>query len=303
MQKQLLGGSLPISATIRKHDAQRGILLKLPGSSVLKEWKVLTLTGLSFDPPLHLPGEGYGLSISLTDPKALDIFATLCGDLITVTADQTSAESAAKALAQRISHWCRFLQKRTAQLSEEEVRGLIGELSVLHTAAISFGMDPALDSWKGPAGELHDFHLDTFRLEAKTWFNKDLPRISVSDPHQVMADPFWPVWFAVLQLGISEHTGMTLPAWVGKLSAMMDESQIYRFEGGLANAGYLSAQAEHYSKRYAVLNTEFYKITETFPRLETTSIPAGITSVRYAIELNALDKFRMPSPFQVNQNP
>jgi hypothetical protein len=187
-------------------------------------------------------------------------------------------------------------------MSDEEVIGLIGELSVLGCLLTTKGVDSCLDAWRGPLGDLHDFRLPSFRIEVKTWCNDSLPRIFISDPSQIIADEICPVWIAAVQISKSETTGHTLSEWAGELAKFMDSSQSELYCSLLADYGFLAAQSELYIDRYTIIDTLFYAVTATFPRIDPRAIPPEICSVKYAIELNAIANHVAPSPITVESS-
>jgi hypothetical protein len=207
-------------------------------------------------------------------------------------------EEKMRRLMHQIGIWRRFFQHRNDGLSEEEVRGLIGELEILSCLIRDHGVDTAMDSWKGPRGELHDFHLPVFRIEVKTWINESLPRIFISDPSQIVVDETWPVWISAIQLSMDHTGGSTLPSRIEILTEKMNADQKITLEALLADVGYLASHAEIYTRRYSVRETVFYRIVDGFPLIDPTMLPSGITCLKYALELGALTPYVNPSPIE-----
>jgi hypothetical protein len=295
LQKALTVGPLTLSAVIRVADGMPGLLLQIPEVSYATQWPVRHYAGVRFDPMVEIDG-GYGLPLMLVDQKARDIFAQLAADIATTAGGEKTAAAKLTAILSRLALWRRFLQNRTGKMSDEEVRGLIGELSVLGCLLATRGVDSCLDSWKGPLGELHDFRLQKLRIEVKSWSNDSLPRIFISDPSQIVADETCPVWIAAVQISKSAVTGRTLSEWVEAPTKSMDPSQKELYCSLLADYGFLAAQAELYPDRYTVIETVFYGVTASFPRIDPRAIPPAICSVKYAIELSAIASHAKPSP-------
>lgn len=296
LQKALLTvGSLTLSAVIRVSDGMPGLLLQIPEGAIPTKWPVKHYTGVRFDPMVKLD-DGYGLPLMLADLKARDIFALLATDITTTAVGGDTTAAKISAILNRMTLWHRFFQNRTEKLSDAEIRGLIGELSVLESLLATNGVDSCLDAWKGPQGELHDFRLTNHRIEVKTWCNDSLPRIFISDPSQIVADKICPVWIAAVQISKNDMSGRTLSKWVKTLAKSMDASQRELYYSLLADYGFLEAQSELYTDRYAVVQTVFYLITPSFPRIDLEAIPLEICSVKYAIELNAIANHAKPSP-------
>jgi hypothetical protein len=295
LQKALTVGPLTLSAVIRVADGMPGLLLQIPEASYAAKWPVRHYAGVRFDPMVKFD-DGYGLPLMLGDLKARDIFAQLAADIAAAAVGEETAAAKLAAILNRLALWRRFLQDRMGKMSDEEVRGLIGELSVLGSLLVARGVDSCLDAWKGPLGELHDFRLPNLRIEVKTWCNDSLPHIFISDPSQIVADESYPVWVAAIQISKDAMTGRTLSDWAGALAKSMDASQRELYYSLLADYGFLAAQSELYTDRYVVIGTIFYAVTASFPRIDPGAIPPAICSVKYAIELNAIASHAKPSP-------
>jgi hypothetical protein len=295
LQKSLTEGPVSLSAAVRVKDSMPGLLLQIPDASLIPKWIVLKLSGIKFDPVIKLD-DGYGFPLMLADPKARDIFAVLASDIASAISGEEGASAKLATLFSRLALWRRFLQKRSGPMSEEEVRGLIGELTILEQLVPTKGVDLSLNAWRGPRDELHDFHLNCFRIEVKTWSNNSLPRVFISDPSQIVADETCPVWLAAVQISNNEESGRSLFDWVESLRVVMDNAQKDVYDALLADYGFLAEHAEFYPERYGIRDTVFYQITESFPRIDAASIPAGLCCVKYAIELSAIAGHAKPSP-------
>lgn len=295
LEQALIHGEVGLSAVVRVRDSFPGIVIRVPDRWNFTRWQVQRLTGVHFEPAIH-NHDDILLPVMLAEPDAAWIFANFAADLSLGISAECPLEEKMGQLMNQIGYWRRFFQHRNDGLSEEEVRGLFGELEILGYLIRSFGTDSAMESWRGPRGELHDFHLPAFRIEVKTWINQSLPRIFISDPSQVVIDPAWPVWISAVQLSKDNTVGSTLPARIGGLAAGMNAHQKITFETLLADAGYLASHAESYTKSYLVRDTVFYRIMDGFPLIDPAMIPGGITCLKYALELGALTPFVLPSP-------
>jgi hypothetical protein len=146
---------------------------------------------------------------------------------------------------------------------------------------------------------LHEFRFDAFRIEVKPWGNESAPRIFISDPSQLAIDAAWPVFIAAVQLAKDNAAGLTLPEKIAIVLNGMTASQKSIIEVLLADVGYLSVHAELYSKRYTVADTVFYHIRNGFPLIDPTTLPGGVTNLKYALELGALSPFISASPINL----
>lgn len=295
LEQALIHGEVGLSAAVRVRDGMQGIILRVPARWNYLRWQVQRLTGVHFESVVQDRNDRL-LPVMLADADAAGIFAIFAADLASALLTGCPMEEKMRELMDKVGLWRRFFLHRSGELSEEEVRGLVGELEFLRILVRNHGADAAMESWKGPRGELHDFHLPSFRIEVKTWINESLPRIFISNPSQIVIDSAWPVWIASLQLSRDHTAGSTLPARVRALAVGMNSAQRTIFEALLADVGYLTCHEGLYAQRYSVRDTIFYRIVEGFPLIDSATIPAGITCLKYALELGALAPFATSSP-------
>jgi hypothetical protein len=288
-------GNIGISAVVRVNDAMPGVVIRVPSRWPVSLWQVLRLNGVRFDQPIADHND-HLLPVMMTDADASEVFTVFTADLASALSVEDTIEARMRLLMDKVGLWKRFFQKNTGPLSEEEVRGLIGELEILASMFAAYGADDSLETWKGPADELHDFRLDAFRIEVKTWVNESAPRIFISDPSQIVIDSAWPVFIAVVQLARDNAAGFTLPERIASIMVGMTSPQRTGLGVLLADVGYLPVHAELYSKRYSVTETVFHKIGNGFPMIDPSTIPGGVTNLKYALELGALSPFISASP-------
>ena len=74
--------------------------------------------------------EGPLLVLSLEDPAGIDLFVTVCADVLGTAASAPQVEVLASFLA-RLHAWRYFLRERQSGLTRNEIVGLMGELVVL----------------------------------------------------------------------------------------------------------------------------------------------------------------------------
>jgi hypothetical protein len=131
------------------------------------------------DAPLNIPQPGvvevtcnqrgdqdFALILQLVRPQFEELFGRLCQDLVDATRDVLPDNGAGEIL-QRLARWRKLLEAgpRTA-LSDDALRGLVGELWTLRSMAIPrFGVDTAVTGWVGSLGAPQDFVLGVCRRE------------------------------------------------------------------------------------------------------------------------------------------
>ena len=292
---QLKGGNLPIGAIIRSSDRRPGLLVRFPATSLEQLPKPDSGRGFSFERPVAAGNGTLGLPILLSDPSVKDLFAAMGADLVAEVEKSDSEASAAHRVLRRIALWRRFLQRREGLLSNEEVRGLFGELHVLSLTISKRGIDEALEAWHGPERELHDFKFNEGIIEVKAWRAESGAKIYISHADQIAVDSQKPMQLAAVQISTGGTIGMTLPETTRLLSDKMNGIQVQKFDELLAAYGYIDLHANEYHDRMHVLGLDVYEVREGFPHIDIRSIPGGIANLKYTIELGSLESFRINS--------
>ena len=109
------------------------------------------------------------ICFSLEDKKLKDQFVSLCWDIMDCSFEIHDRKAAAQSAIKRFKMWQKlFAETRNKKLSETEVKGLIGELSVLKEICVKkYGIKKAVSGWVGPLGADRDFVFEDMWYEAK----------------------------------------------------------------------------------------------------------------------------------------
>jgi hypothetical protein len=242
-----------------------------------------------------LPADRVGVMTNLSDSAYQDLFQLLCDDLRTAVCSAPTEPAAVAALQRVVERWRHFVERRSAPLSSERVRGLIGEAVILMRLMAHTGALNALTQWTGPHDALRDFELDDASLEVKTYQTQTGSSVRISDPEQLESTSGRPVYLAVVEMAGNMSSGRTLP----EILAVLSES-VATYPGGselleekLAQYGYLSAHAALYTEAYVIGNTRLYAVEQGFPRLFPSIIPAGVDNVEFSVRLAAIALFEI----------
>jgi hypothetical protein len=244
----------------------------------------------------EFPGLRYGykgISLQLLDPTYEDLFLQLCKDIVSCIRNAENSNAASRVVFQCIQRWRRFIERGSGAMSEEEVRGLIGELVILARCINQLGAVRALECWQGPEGTLRDFELPDISVEVKTYQVSSIATIRINDPEQLELDLHRPVYLAVVPLRKVETKGHRLPDVVERIFNLLKKEHAAQeiFEQKLASCGYLRSQENKYSERYIAGPVTCYVVEGDFPRLENSNIPAGVVNVNYSIHVNTLKPY------------
>ena len=224
--------------------------------------------------------------------KAKDLaipFARLCQDLIDATRGCT--HGAAAVLLARLGRWHRLMElARNEILSEQTLRGLLGELIILRDViAPRFGFSAAVNSWVGPQKAPQDFVIAGTAVEVKTC-TPAATSIRISSLEQL--DAACPLFLATVRLSPSSNAqgaAFTPEMLVTGIRQELDENTPARaeFDLRLTEAGYQDLPA--YSDRWYQWNgTRYSRISREsdFPRLTLATVTAGIVAACYDIALS-----------------
>ena len=117
---------------------------------------------------------------------------------------------------QHVLNSYRELLSSLGRLSEHQELGLHGELIVLEHLIGSVGEHTAVDSWRGPIREEHDFGLDSYDIEVKTTLSEDRSH-RISSLTQLQPSPDRNLWLVSVQLTTSGIGGTTLPQLIERI--------------------------------------------------------------------------------------
>ena len=234
------------------------------------------------------------LDLFLRDDSMREIFLAVCVDLMdTAEKSGTDGESALNAVVARIGKWQQMLKKQQVGLmSEESQTGLWGELSVLRDLFLpNLAAAVAAEAWSGPTGGEQDFSLDGLTLaEVKTQRATSDRAVIINSADQL--DNGSGVLFLVHQTIAPSENGVTLQ---GLVSAVRDEVQndataYGRIVRNLQACSF--ADNEAYDKvAFAVSDRKFYRVEGDFPRIIRGQLPAGVSEIRYGINIAACAPF------------
>lgn len=224
------------------------------------------------------------------------LFFTLVADLVHEVSAARSRPAAV--LVQRLRSWQGMLASgRSPGLSPREQLGLYGELLVMHEVIRSVWRAEAVTSWLGPLGAPQDFARAQVALEVKTvasHHDGDLCRIS--NERQLDDTDLQYLYLVYQRVEASTTSGVSLPEMVDVVRgepAYTSERSV--LEDRLARAGWLDVHRDRYqATRYSIGSRRIYQVDSSFPRLTPASLPPGVQSVSYSVELGLCGLFMIP---------
>lgn len=241
-----------------------------------------------------LPG-GPILYIRLKDSAQLELFETLCRDVIAASEFAESESEALERAIGRTFRWHYLLRGgKLDVLSEEAQKGLVGEIIVLQMLFDTLGVRPALAAWTGPAGAPKDFELKADCIEVKARRGASQPFVKISSEHQLSDVPDRRLWLGIIAVDkVQAPHGRTLTEHVSEVTNLLEQTEpsaIIDWDQRLAEAGF-DALHDYSAWRWIVSFPEFHAVTEGFPRI-SSPVPLGVENVTYALAISACTPFR-----------
>jgi len=204
--------------------------------------------------------------------------------------------SAASIVLARFVRWQKLLERgQTGLLDEAVMRGLIGELLFLEKQVVpSRGLREAVNGWVGPTGAERDFRFPEHEYEVKT-VRTGANRVLISSAEQLDL-PSKPLDLLIVLLDDAEpetHPEAFTPLdIVGRLREAMesDPAALEAFESRLMDAGFVLRE-EYGERAYIFRQFRMFRVSEGFPAIRRSQLPAGIGKVVWELEIPAILSF------------
>lgn len=253
------------------------------------------LAGISF--VVAIENSRVKLVLILNEIANWELFYSICTDLIRATSILDDHIGGGSVFLRRLVRWQEFLKrKRPEILSPEEIKGLIGELLFLQEKLVTaFGWDEAVASWKGPEGAPQDFSIQEMAIEVKCQSGGSTPTVRITSAEQL--NPQLPegflVVFTISSADKEQAEAFTLNELVDRIRRQLEivsETTRERFEEMLFLADY-AIREEYDEQKYRRIAAKCYQISEDFPRIRLSTIPAGVDRVSYSLKLEQCKPF------------
>lgn len=238
----------------------------------------------------HRADGRWAVSLALTQPALRSHFAAMCDKVIELGARQEQSSDACSFLLHQVARWNRMLAiGPDGLLSEEEQRGLLGELVVLEAAADRLGDAAAVDGWVGPDMAPQDFAFNALFVEVKAVV-AGTPTISISSLEQLdILDSRLMLAVVELVLCATGTGGVSLRRMVARISQRLESSPpaLARLGSQLDKAGYRDRE-EYDESDYRIVRVRWFDVDHVFPRLPRSRLPLSIVDGSYRILLTSV---------------
>jgi len=234
-------------------------------------------------------GDSYIISFSLVDIEYSDLFYLFCNDLID-SSRKTKQEDGYEFIVNRYEKWRHFGITSRKYLTENEIKGLMGELLFMNeTLFDKYGISKSILAWTGTEPLKKDFSFNDRWYEIKT-ISKDIVTISSLEQLDSHYRGFL-ILFSLEKLS-PDAPGFRLNELVDEiLNKLLKESDKANFILKLVQAGFY--KEEYYDQFvYRVVKSSFYEVTDDFPMIKKDILPLAIENIRYDLIVNMLEEFK-----------
>lgn len=239
-------------------------------------------------------GAGFAFVLSLKELNQIDLFETLCRDVVNAGEAAESLNDALLRSVQRTYRWHHLMRGgRPNGLTLEEQRGLVGELAFLRKLVANIGPDMTIEGWTGPSGAARDFEFINTCIEVKTKRIAAKPYISISSADQLADIKDCRLFLNVQNVASAvSPDGLTLHDHVAMTSKLFQNSTnaLDKWEDAIYSTGYDPAN-DYEERRWHLFTDETYEVKDGFPRI-TIPLLLGVEMVRYSIALDACSEYK-----------
>ncbi len=240
------------------------------------------------------------LVLRLTDAQNRDIFHRLCLDIVDATRLADSEAAAVAIFLARTWRWHHLLRGGGSDnLSDEEQKGLIGELHVIERFLLDrLSPSEIVTSWLGPLGGPKDFEIGGVAIECKARRGASQPYIRISSENQLDISSVSDLLLHVIDLNAAAEqtpfafTVSDIAKRIHENFRASDMQAADEFEGLLRSAGF--DWAHDYSKsRWILGSSRCFEVADAFPKISASGLPAGVSNVTYKLALEDYNDFRI----------
>jgi len=237
------------------------------------------------------------LVLRLLDSGQRDIFHQLCLDIVAAGSAALTEPDAVELALARTWRWHHLLRGGTGgRLSEQEQKGLIGELLVLEQHLLPH-LSPAdcLAAWRGPLGSPKDFEVGRTGIEAKARRGTATPHVLITSEHQLDNTGCDLLFLHVVDLSRAPEEAEEAFSVSGVASRVRDRLErdnaaIERYEALLAAAGF-RWEDDYSDYKWIKGPSRIYAVTDEFPCVTAREIATGVSNVRYSLSLVECERF------------
>ncbi|TMU20382.1 PD-(D/E)XK motif protein [Halomonas sp. ATBC28] len=234
------------------------------------------------------------LFLALRDQEQIELFASLCMDIVSAGEQGETPSDALDRTVRRTLRWHHLLRGGSSErLSVEEQRGLLGELQVLQLLCTVIGEEAAIEAWRGPEDGAKDFELNGMCMEVKARRGASKPQVQISSADQLADVAGAEVFLLVHDVDAAiKPEGMTLSDHVQVVEDIFKFASLtaYGTWERLLTATGFDWSHDFSDRRWIIGKRTAFRVEDGFPRIPLP-VPMGVLNVKYAVALDACAAF------------
>ena len=230
--------------------------------------------------------------ISLADNSLSSIFAVLCEDLFQAVSLIKQESDLIQTLQNRFIQWKElFVMAKGSGLTLEKQIGLFGELFLLKKLFLQTGLlAEILSIWTGPETGIRDFEKNNCAVEVKTTHTHNHQKIRISSERQLDTTLLQYLFLFHLSIEKRNSNENTLNTIVEEIYSIIGQNKLLGniLKRKLMSAGYFDHHKPIYQNNsFLIREEDFFKIENSFPRIEEKDLMKGVGDVKYSIILTS----------------
>jgi hypothetical protein len=236
--------------------------------------------------------------LQLIDNDYFDLFDDLIFSLYQGIKDISQIDAYTNHFIEAFYRWSDFFEdKKSDLLSEDAIRGLMGELLVLKyliTDPSRTDINLILSSWQGPYDKGNDFELETKNIEVKTKTPSGID-VKISSEFQLDISTGKGLELIVVSLLSDFNTGISIRELILDIKKLVQESSGENsiFWKALSQKNITSKNVSQYDiYKFKPIDVVTYNCaSDDFPKLNRSNIPDEINGLKYNLRTNLLTPF------------
>jgi hypothetical protein len=230
--------------------------------------------------------------ISLADNSLSSIFAVLCDDLFQTVSAIKRESVLIQTLQNRFIQWKElFIMAKGSGLTLEKQIGLFGELYLLKKILLQTELlAEILSVWTGPETGIRDFEKNNCAIEVKTTHTHNHQKIRISSERQLDTELLQYLFLFHLSIEKRNSDEHTLNTIIEEIYSIIGHNKLLGniFKRKLISVGYFDHHQPIYQNMsFLIREEDFYKIENSFPRIEEKELMKGVGDVKYSIILTS----------------
>ena len=275
------------------NEGKRCLILSLPPNKNIN-FKGIQKQNLSIDYFI----EKNLIVLQLSDADYFDLFDDLILSLYQGIKNIVQVDEYSNYFIQAFYRWSEFFEDKNSDLlSEEEIKGIIGELLVLKLLIsdyLKFEINFLLKAWTGPYDKASDFELHTKNIEVKTKYPSE-NEVKISSEYQLDVTQDKGLELFVVSLLSDFKNGVNIKDLISEIKVLVQNSSgdISILWKALSQKNINSKNICLYDEyRFALVNLIIYNCAlDNFPKLCRSSLPDEVSGLKYILRTNMLSSF------------